>query len=63
MHEGLRRGRKEEWKKITLVHFRSQVGINSLIILFYVTCFISGHIFKEDQILDPMNKISCKKTF
>ena len=37
MHEGLRRGRKEEWKKgITIVDFRIQLGIISLIILFSV---------------------------
>ena len=33
MHEGLRRESKEE---ITLFHSRSQLGINSLIILFFV---------------------------
>ena len=36
MHEGLIRGRKKIKKEITLVDFRSQLGIISLKILFSV---------------------------
>ena len=54
--------RREDYKKeLAQFTLQSQQEINSIIILFYVKCFTLRHRFKDDQILDPMKKISCKK--